>query len=60
MTIYVRDEGAGFAAESVGVDRRGISESIEGRMRRAGGTAVIQSAPGVGTEVILTLPRSLS
>lgn len=60
VTIYVRDEGQGFLAESVGVDRRGISESIEGRLRRAGGTAVIQSEPGAGTEVILTLPRSVS
>lgn len=57
VTIYVRDEGTGFVAEAVGVDRRGISDSIQGRMRRAGGSALIQSEPGAGTEVILTLPR---
>lgn len=58
ITIFVRDEGRGFVPEDVGGDRRGISESIHGRMRRAGGTAVIQSDPGTGTEVILKLPRT--
>lgn len=58
ITIYVRDEGRGFAFASVPADRRGIRESIEGRMRRAGGSAVVQSTPGEGTEVILTMPRS--
>lgn len=57
ITVYVRDEGIGFSPAVVGADRRGISESIEGRMRRAGGSAAIQSEPGQGTEVILTLPR---
>lgn len=59
VTIYVRDEGRGFDLASVPGDRRGIRASIEGRMRRAGGTAVVQSAPGEGTEVILTMPRSM-
>ena len=39
-------------------DRRGISDSIVGRMQRAGGTAIVSSAPGDGTEVELTLSRS--
>lgn len=56
LTIYVRDEGRGFSVTDVGADRRGISDSIEGRMKRAGGSAVIQSEPGRGTEVILTMP----
>ena len=57
-TIYVRDEGRGFDPAAVPSDRRGIRESIDGRMRRVGGCAVIRSAPGEGTEVALTLPRS--
>lgn len=57
-TIYVRDDGRGFDATAVPVDRRGIRDSIEARMRRAGGCAVIRTAPGEGTEVILTVPRS--
>lgn len=58
ITIYVRDEGSGFDPSVVPDDRRGIRESIEGRLRRAGGSAIVQSAPGDGTEVILSLPRS--
>jgi signal transduction histidine kinase/phage shock protein PspC (stress-responsive transcriptional regulator) len=58
VTIYVRDEGIGFDLTGVQPDRRGIRESIEARMRRAGGSAVVQSAPNQGTEVILTLPRT--
>lgn len=57
-TIYVRDEGRGFDPDNVPEDRRGIRESIEGRLRRAGGSAVVQSLPGEGTEVILSLPRA--
>jgi len=42
----------------VPLDRRGISESIEGRMARAGGSATVTSSAGEGTEVELLLPRS--
>jgi signal transduction histidine kinase len=41
----------------VPADRRGLVESIEGRLQRAGGRATIVSAPGEGTEVELRLPR---
>jgi signal transduction histidine kinase/phage shock protein PspC (stress-responsive transcriptional regulator) len=56
-TVFVRDRGAGFEREAIASDRRGITESIEGRMRRAGGKAVIRSRPATGTEVELTMPR---
>jgi signal transduction histidine kinase len=36
-------------------DRRGVRESIVGRMARHGGTATLHTAPGQGTEVELTL-----
>ena len=39
-------------------DRGGIAESITGRMQRHGGTAVIRSAPGQGTEVELSMRRA--
>jgi signal transduction histidine kinase len=58
VSVFVRDRGVGFERESVAADRRGIAESIEGRMRRVGGSATVTSAPGEGTEVELTLPRS--
>lgn len=55
-TVFVRDEGKGFDAAAVAADRRGLSHSIIGRMRRHGGSATIQSDAGEGTEVELTLP----
>jgi signal transduction histidine kinase len=60
ISVFVRDRGIGFDSAGVPADRRGISESIVGRMLRAGGTATVTSAPGEGTEVELTLPRSAS
>ena len=57
LSVFVRDRGAGFDRATVPGDRRGIAESIEGRMRRAGGDATITSSAGEGTEVELRLPR---
>jgi len=57
ISVFIRDRGAGFDRTAVPGDRRGIAESIDGRMRRAGGVATITSAPGEGTEVELTLAR---
>jgi signal transduction histidine kinase len=53
--VFVRDRGRGFDPDAVPADRRGVSESIVGRMRRAGGRATIHSSPGEGTEVELLL-----
>ena len=58
MTAYVRDQGGGFDRASVGADRRGIADSIEGRIESVGGRAVVTSTPGAGTEVRLNVPRS--
>lgn len=55
LEAYVRDRGPGFDLADVPEDRLGVRESILGRMRRAGGTAQVRSAPGGGTEVALTL-----
>jgi signal transduction histidine kinase len=57
LAVFVRDRGRGFDRAAVPPDRRGLTESIEGRLRRAGGQATIVSAPGEGTEVELRLPR---
>jgi signal transduction histidine kinase len=56
ITAFVRDQGKGFDPADVPEDRRGIAESIRGRMRRHGGSAVVTSEPGEGTEVTLTMP----
>jgi signal transduction histidine kinase len=53
--VFVRDRGPGFDPEAVPADRRGVRESIVGRMERHGGRATITSAPGAGTEVELLL-----
>ncbi len=58
IQVYVRDRGPGFDTTALPPDRRGVRESIVGRMARHGGRAEIHSAPGAGTEVELTLPRS--
>ncbi len=58
LTAFVRDTGRGFDPADVGTDRRGISESIVGRVERLGGTAVLTSRPGAGTEVEVRVPRS--
>lgn len=60
VALYVRDRGSGFDPEAVAGDRRGITESIRGRMERVGGTARIVSSPGEGTEVELMLPEAAS
>ncbi len=56
--VFVRDRGAGFDQGAIPADRRGVRESIVGRMRRHGGSARITSTPGAGTEVELTLDGS--
>jgi signal transduction histidine kinase len=57
VSVFVRDRGVGFDPATVAADRRGIVDSIESRLRRAGGSATITSSPGHGTEVELTMPR---
>ena len=54
--VFVKDRGAGFDVASVPEDRRGIADSILGRMERHGGTAEIISQEGRGTEVRLVMP----
>jgi signal transduction histidine kinase len=58
VTVFVRDRGKGFEPATVANDRGGIAESIRGRMQRNGGTAVIRSRVGEGTEVELTMKRA--
>ena len=56
LVAFVRDRGAGFDAAAVAGDRRGIADSIRGRLRRHGGTATLVTAPGDGTEWELVVP----
>jgi signal transduction histidine kinase len=60
VSVYVRDRGLGFDPEEVPKGHKGIEQSIKGRMARHGGTVVIRSAFGEGTEVTLRMPRKAS
>ncbi len=55
--VFVRDRGPGYDPAGVPADRRGVRESIVGRMERHGGRATIHAAPGAGVEVELRLER---
>jgi signal transduction histidine kinase len=61
ITITVRDNGVGdeqahlLSAGSRG--RLGVSQSIVGRARDLGGSAVVSTRPGGGCRVVITVPR---
>jgi signal transduction histidine kinase len=55
VSVFVRDRGSGFDPAAVPADRRGIADSIRGRMERIGGSATVTAAPGEGAEVELRL-----
>ncbi|HVL79975.1 MAG TPA: PspC domain-containing protein [Actinomycetota bacterium] len=58
VTAYVRDRGRGFDISAVPADRRGIADSIRGRIERHGGKVEIVTATGEGCEVKLRMPRN--
>jgi signal transduction histidine kinase len=53
--VFIDDRGPGFDPDAIPKDRRGVRESIIGRMKRHGGRAEIRSEPGDGTEVELRI-----
>jgi signal transduction histidine kinase len=53
--VFIDDRGPGFDPDAIPQDRRGVRESIIGRMKRYGGRAEIRSEPGDGTEVELSI-----
>jgi signal transduction histidine kinase/phage shock protein PspC (stress-responsive transcriptional regulator) len=55
IEAFVRDRGVGFDPASVPEGRMGVRESIKARLERHGGTAVIRSEAGTGTEVRLEI-----
>jgi signal transduction histidine kinase len=56
--VFVRDRGPGFDQTAIAADRRGVRDSVLGRMERQGGQACIRSAPDEGTEVELRVGAS--
>lgn len=57
VSVYIRDRGVGFDLAQITDDRMGVRGSITERVKRAGGRAIIKTAPGEGTEVRLEVPR---
>jgi signal transduction histidine kinase/phage shock protein PspC (stress-responsive transcriptional regulator) len=55
VEVFVRDRGVGFEPDSIPEDRRGVRDSIVGRVERHGGRVCIRSAAGEGTEVELAM-----
>jgi signal transduction histidine kinase len=62
VTVSVRDEGCGVPpdrfAQAEEQGRLGVAQSIRGRIADLHGTVRINSAPGQGTEVELSVPRA--
>jgi signal transduction histidine kinase len=54
--VKIIDHGRGFDPAATPPSRRGIRESITGRMLAAGGRAAIASSPGAGTTVTVSWP----
>jgi signal transduction histidine kinase len=54
--VKIIDRGRGFDPAVTAPSRRGIRESITGRMLAAGGRAAIASRPGAGTTVTVSWP----
>jgi signal transduction histidine kinase len=54
--VEITDRGRGFDTAATPSSRRGIRESITGRMLAAGGRAAIASRPGAGTTVTVSWP----
>ena len=54
--VKITDHGRGFDPAATPPSRRGIRESITGRMLAAGGRAAIASRPGAGTTVTVSWP----
>ncbi len=61
VVVTVRDEGPGIPDgrldEAAAEGRLGVTGSIRGRLEALGGSAVLTSTPGAGTEWELTVPR---
>jgi signal transduction histidine kinase len=60
VELFIRDSGPGFDFAAVPAERRGLRDAVIGRMSLAGGTAIVESNPGDGTEIVLRLPPSSS
>lgn len=56
LTVIVSDQGEGFDPAGIPADRLGVRFSVIDRIRTAGGTTKIWSAPGAGTSIMIRVP----
>ncbi|CAN5196657.1 hypothetical protein BH11ACT5_BH11ACT5_10970 [soil metagenome] len=56
LTVIVSDQGTGFDPKAIPPDRLGVRFSVVDRIRAAGGSTRIWSAPGAGTSIIIRVP----
>ena len=56
IQVEISDDGRGFVPAEVPSHRRGLRESLIGRMHAVGGSATVHSRPGAGTRVVLRWP----
>lgn len=57
LEIFIRDRGVGFDVETGLKEERGLRHSVVDPVESVGGTVTIDSAPGRGTEVRITLEK---
>lgn len=58
VSVMITDDGAGFEPADVAPDRMGLTGSIRARIEDAGGSVRVFARPGVGTTVLMTVPRA--
>ena len=58
VRVSVCDDGRGFDPAAVASERLGLRVSIMERMRRVGGEVDLTTAPGRGTEFVLSWPAA--
>jgi len=58
VSVELADDGTGFDPAGVPAHRRGVRESLVGRMSSVGGAAVVTSVPGSGTRIVLRWPAA--
>ncbi|MDO9396601.1 MAG: hypothetical protein Q7T71_08660 [Herbiconiux sp.] len=56
VVLMITDAGVGFDPAAVPAEHLGVSSSIQGRIRSAGGQCQLWTSPGTGTAYLFTLP----
>jgi hypothetical protein len=58
MTVMVSDSGSGFDPGRVDRRRLGLATAVRSRIEEVGGSVRVFAQPGVGTTVLLTVPKA--